>query len=128
MKKKKDLNYIVKLEQAISKKYGEETIQNPKSTWSEEKEKDYLEQIEKIFKKEMKAKEKTEKIDINGIMMPKRLLIKEHSFTCPICKLYSLKKEDDLYMSKFECCFQCYVQHVEDREERWLSGWRPEDK
>tara|TARA_Y100000310_G_scaffold293043_1_gene322330 strand:- start:80 stop:463 length:384 start_codon:yes stop_codon:yes gene_type:complete len=126
--KKKDLNLIAKLEQAIAKKYGEETVRNPRSTWSEEKEKDYLEQIKKSFKKEMKAKEKTEKVDINGIMIPKRLLTKEHSFVCPICESYSLKKEDDLYMSKFECCFKCYVQYVEDREERWLSGWRPEDK
>jgi hypothetical protein len=126
--KKKDLDYIAKLEQAIAKKYGEETIQNPKSTWSEEKEKDYLEQIKKNFKKEVRAKENSEKIDINGMMIPKRLLSKEHSFTCPVCKSYSLEKKDDLYMSKFECCFECYINYVEDREERWLDGWRPKDK
>ena len=42
----KDLNYIARLEQAIAKKYGEETVQNPRSTWTQEKEQKYL----KIFK------------------------------------------------------------------------------
>ena len=39
---KKDPNYVVKLEKAIAEKYGEETIQNPKKNWNEEKE--YLDQ------------------------------------------------------------------------------------
>ena len=38
MKKHKDPNYIVKVEKAISKKYGEDTIQNPRGNWNEEKE------------------------------------------------------------------------------------------
>jgi len=38
----KDPNYIVKLEKAIIEKYGEETIQNPKSGWTPEKEKNTL--------------------------------------------------------------------------------------
>ena len=29
------------------------------------------------------------------------------------------------YMTKYECCFNCYIQYIEDREERWKSGWRP---
>ena len=28
-------------------------------------------------------------------------------------------------MSKFECCFKCYIDYVEGREDRWKSGWRP---
>ena len=47
MKKHEDPNYIVKLEQAIAKKYGQETIQNPRGNWDEEKEKDYEGQIKK---------------------------------------------------------------------------------
>ena len=39
----KDPDYIVKVEQAIAKKYGEEAIQNPKAEWDENKEKVYLE-------------------------------------------------------------------------------------
>ena len=38
----KDPNYTVKVEKAIAKKYGEETIQHPKSNWTDEKEKEYL--------------------------------------------------------------------------------------
>ena len=36
---KKDLNDIAAVEKAISKKYGDETIVNPKSTWDENKKK-----------------------------------------------------------------------------------------
>jgi hypothetical protein len=39
------LNDIARLEKAISERWGEETIQNPKADWSEDKEKKYLEQI-----------------------------------------------------------------------------------
>ena len=39
---KKDPNYTVKVEKAIAKKYGEETIQHPKSNWTDEKEKEYF--------------------------------------------------------------------------------------
>ena len=35
---KKDPNYVVKLEKAIAKKYGDEAIENPKKHWSDEKE------------------------------------------------------------------------------------------
>ena len=37
---KHDLNYIAALEKAITEKYGELTIINPKSLWTEEKEKE----------------------------------------------------------------------------------------
>ena len=38
---KKDLNKIAQIEKAISKKYGKEAIQNPKSNWNEKKEKHF---------------------------------------------------------------------------------------
>ena len=50
--KKPDLNTIAKIEQAISKKYGPQTITNPKSGWTKEKELDYLEQIKRVYKKQ----------------------------------------------------------------------------
>ena len=46
MKKNKDPNFVAKIEQAIQKKYGKETVQHPKANWDEDKEKDYLSQIE----------------------------------------------------------------------------------
>ena len=38
---------------------------------------------------------------------------------------YSFESRDDVYMNKYECCHSCYIQYVEDREERWKAGWRP---
>ena len=40
MTKKKDWDYIARLEKAIADKYGNEAIQNPASSWDKEKEKD----------------------------------------------------------------------------------------
>jgi hypothetical protein len=40
----KDPNYIAKLEKAITQKYGEEAINNPRRFWDEDKEKEYIQQ------------------------------------------------------------------------------------
>jgi len=122
----KDYNFIAKVEQAIEDKYGEEAIQNPKANWSAEKEKEYLEQIKKIQQKQRKTNEAKDKIEVNGFFISKKLLNKDSKRLCPVCETYSFEMKDDLYMSKFECCFDCYIQWVEGREERWESGWRPE--
>jgi hypothetical protein len=127
MKDKKDLNYIAAVEKAIEKKYGKEAIQNPKGNWDEKKEKEYLKQIKELAEKERKAKESSEKIDVNGILVSKKLLNKESGGSCPICERYLLVAKDDICMTKFNCCFQCYVKWVEDREERWMEGWRPNE-
>lgn len=111
----KDPNHLIKVEKAIQEKYGDEAIQNPKANWDPEKEKDFLEQI-----KEMARTEKPkEKVEVDGVLMPKKLFTKESERTCPVCKVYSFEMKDDLYMAKFECCFKCYIQHVEGREEKW---------
>tara|TARA_R100000008_G_C3532807_1_gene140228 strand:+ start:66 stop:455 length:390 start_codon:yes stop_codon:yes gene_type:complete len=123
---KKDLDYIVKVEKAISKKYGEETIQNPKSGWSTEKEQDYVEQSKKLQKKINKGNEEKELVEVNGYLMPSKLINVSKSRTCTNCSVYSFNSKDGFYMNRYECCFQCYVQWVEGREERWLQGWRPD--
>jgi len=122
---KKDLNYIAKLEHAIKKKYGKEAIKHPKAEWNEEKEKEYLEQVKKLSDKDKHSHEKVEKVDKDGFLINKKLLRRGSNRTCPVCNNYSFDKKDDLYMIKYECCWTCYVQYVEDREERWISGWRP---
>ena len=66
-----------------------------------------------------------EEEQVNGVFIPKKLLNKESNRSCPVCKTYSFKSNDDVYMTKFDCCEKCYIQWVEDREERWLKGWRP---
>ena len=122
---KKDWNKIAKIEQAISKKYGEDAIQNPKANWNDSKEAEYLKQIHEFTKKEYTLAEKNEKVEVNGILIPKKLLNTESYRTCPVCTTYSFDLRDDLYMNKFECCHKCYVEWVEYREDRWQSGWRP---
>ena len=115
---KKDPNYVVKIEKAISEKYGEEAIKNPKNDWNPDKEKEYLQQL----------KEKEKKL--RSIESNKKLLRNKGSVArnCHYCEKSKIKRIHDVYFSKFGCCFDCYVQWIEDREERWNSGWRPEIK
>jgi len=127
MKKHEDPNYIVKLEQAIAKKYGQETIQNPKGNWDEEKEKDYEDQIKKLSEKEQAIEEQDEMVEVDGVLLSKKLFTRESTKrTCPVCTEYSFKIRDDVFMNKFDCCYKCYIQWVEGREDRWKTGWRPE--
>ena len=123
--KKKDWDKLAEIERAISKKYGAEAVQNPKANWTDEKEHEYLDQLKKLSEKEMELYEKDEKVQLNGILVPKKLLNRESNRTCPVCDTYSFDVRDDVYMNKFDCCWNCYLHWVEGREERWLSGWRP---
>ena len=126
MKKDLDLNDIARYEKAIAKKYGPEAIENPRKHWNDEKEKSYQDQIKKLAEKELAFEEKDDKVEQDGFLISKKLLNKDTTRrTCPVCKTYSFKIKDDVFMNKFECCEKCYVQWVENREERWLSGWRP---
>ena len=115
MKPKKDLNYIAKVEQAIAKKYGEEAIQNPAKFWDEEKEKKYLKDVKKVNIRKDKGAEKTE---LDGFFIPKKLVNRDTNRTCPVCDVYSFDVQDDVYMSKYECCFKCYVEYIEGKEDR----------
>jgi hypothetical protein len=123
---KKDQNYIANVEKVITQKYGIDTIQNPKSNWTDEKEREYLSQLKKLSENERHQQDQEEKVETNGYFISKKLLNKETNRTCPVCDTYSFDLKDDVYMSKFECCFKCYIQWVEDREERWATGWRPQ--
>jgi len=122
---KKDLNEIAKYENAISKKYGKEAIQHPRAEWNDEKEKDYQAQIKDLYQKEVEQREKSEKIEVDGVLISKKLFSKDADRTCSVCNVYSFDLRDDVYMTKFSCCFRCYIQWVESREDRWISGWRP---
>lgn len=118
MSKNKDPHYVAKMEKAISDKYGEDAIQNPKSGWDSEKEKEYLHQL-----KEKEAKLKSRESN-------KKLLKNKSSVVrnCDFCEKNKIKRNNDVYFSKFGCCFDCYVRLIEGREERWNTGWRPEIK
>ena len=126
MKKDLDLNDIARFEKAIAKKYGPEAIENPRKHWNDEKEKSYQDQIKKLAEKELAFEEKDDKVEVDGFLISKKLLNREHTKrVCPICSTYSFKIKDDVFMKKFDCCYKCHIQWVDGREERWLSGWRP---
>ncbi len=123
---KKDLNKIAYVEKAIAKKFGKEAIINPKSNWTDEKEEEYLEDLKEFYSRQRKRSDNNEKIEEEGFLLSKNLITKESKRVCPVCSEYSFSMRDDLYMNKFECCYKCYIQWVEDREERWTNGWRPD--
>ena len=125
MKKEKDPNLIAKIEQAIEKKYGKEAVTHPRNNWDDVKEQEYLKQIKELSKKEEIKKEKTEKVEKDGFLISKKLITKSSNRTCPVCDVYSFNIKDDIYMNKYDCCFRCFLQYVDEREERWKSGWRP---
>ena len=102
----KDPNYIASVEKAI---------------------KEYLQQMKEFYKKTKKLEESQEKVDVNGIKVSKKLLNRDAIRSCPICDSFARRSKDDVCLVKFDCCYRCYIQYVEDREERWLKGWRPDE-
>ncbi len=125
-KAKKDPNYAIKMEHAIVEKYGVETVRHPQQDWSQEKEQEYLEQVRLLNQKLDKISEKLEKVEVEGVLMSKKLLNKDSNRSCPVCHTYSFDTRDNVYMTKYTCCYKCYIQWVEGREERWVAGWRPD--
>ena len=71
--KKKDPNYVVKLENAIKEKYGEDAIQHPKRDWNEEKEKQYLGDLKKLYASR-REDETPDKVEINGVFVASKLI------------------------------------------------------
>tara|TARA_Y100000593_G_scaffold87361_1_gene167693 strand:+ start:1848 stop:2246 length:399 start_codon:yes stop_codon:yes gene_type:complete len=128
MTRLKDDIEVAKYEKAISQKYGKEAIQNPLASWADDKEQDYLQQSEELYKRQQKLQEQSDKVEIGGFLLSKKLVNKNANRTCPVCEVYSFELKDDVYMSKFDCCFNCYIQFIEGREERWEKGWRPNNE
>ena len=125
--KDKDPNRIAAIEKAIAEKYGGDAIQNPKANWDEEKEKEYLQQMKEFYEKNQKNNQTQDKINVNGIKVSKKLLNRDSLKCCAVCDSFAKKSMDDVCLVKFDCCYSCYIQYVEDREERWLKGWRPNE-
>ena len=122
----KDWDHIAKIEKAINQKYGKEAIVNPSSEWNEEKEKEYIEQLKEMNKKQTSLDEQQEKVEADGFLINKKLLTRETTIlNCSVCKKRLKTVKDDIYNSKFECCQKCHIEYVEHREKRWLEGWRP---
>lgn len=118
---------IAHYEKAISEKYGEDSIVNPRSGWDNEKEAQYLEQMKIVSQRDKTRKDKEVKEKHEGFFVSSNLFISRQNRKCEACGCFSLDKGDTLYLNKYSCCQECYIQYIEDREERWLSGWRPEE-
>ncbi len=121
--KEKDLNKIAEIEKAIKKKYGEEAIKNPKGSWNQEKENKYLSNLKQFHNKSKKRKQKIEEQE--GFIVKEKKVKTCVDRVCPVCNSYSFAARDDLYMIKFNCCYNCFIEYIEGREQRWKSGWRP---
>ena len=124
---KKDYDYIARLERAIEEKYGSIAVQNPAGSWDKEKEKQYLEQLKEFVDKQRNLEDDSSLEDVGGFLISRKLLNKETILTCPVCSDKIKTVKDDIYILKYECCEKCYIKFVENREERWLSGWRPKN-
>lgn len=108
--KDKDLNKIAKIEQAISKKYGKDAIQNPKANWTELKEKQYKVDVKKFYdrtltnlKKEYKARLQDE--------------------CCAICgkDYFFFKLLDESSFTKWSACYNCFIEKIQGREAEWAK-------
>jgi hypothetical protein len=125
---KKDINYVAAVEKSIAEKYGKETVQDFRSGWSPEKEKDYIKDLSTRSKKKTNKKISQEEFTINEVKIKRRSVGQKLERICPVCKTYSFSGQDDLYMNRFKCCYECYVDFVAHEEQRWLDGWRPDSE
>jgi hypothetical protein len=112
----RDMNFIQALEKAVKEKYGEEATYNPKQFWDQEKEKEYLEEVKKTYIKENKNLDSNEKVEIDGVLLSKKLINKNIAKECSFCKKYSFSKKDDLYLNKFNACYRCYLCELEGKK------------
>lgn len=47
---------------------------------------------------------------------------------CPICELVMKGSKSTQSFYDWGCCVLCQIQWVEGREEKWRSGWRPDQE
>jgi len=128
MKTRKDPNYLAAVEKAIAEKYGKDTVQDFRNEWAEAKEKEYLNQLKDMRVKRDKFSATLEETIVGDVKIVKRRTKQKDERTCPVCKTYSFSRKDDLYMNRFKCCYDCYVDFIEYREEAWNNGERPTDE
>ena len=116
-----DWDKIAAVERAVKEKYGDNAIHNPKANWNEEKEADYIKQVKEQAKINSQKLENQQTIEENGFLLKKKLFTTKTSRVCPVkdCKQYSFSLKDDVYMNKYDCCYQCFIKCVEGREELW---------
>lgn len=116
----KDPNIKSKLLKAIVDRWGYEVAIDPQDNWNRTKEGLYLEQLREIEKRRQHVSD-DQKVEINGVLIPLKLINKDkkNNRICDVCNMYSLKYDDDLYINKYQVCKKCYIEHIEDREDKW---------
>ena len=120
---------IARIEKAIGEKYGTEAITHPQNDWTPEKERNYLTQVDEQIRSEQDNQPSAEKVQIGQFFVSSKLLNKTTiTDQCPVCTAKLVTLMDDTCMSKYGTCFNCYIQYIEDREERWMNGWRPDSE
>ena len=67
---------VARLEKAISQKYGQEAVDNPRRFWDDDKEKEYLQQSQQEQKKFAKLAATQDKVEEDGFLINKKLLTK----------------------------------------------------
>jgi hypothetical protein len=124
---KQNLNQIAAIEVAVKKKYGAEAIINPRSNWTPDKERDYLDQLSQASQQEDDIDTLDEFEDLNGVLIHKKLVNRRKENRCGTCKSKIVNLDDDVSYTKFEACYKCYINYIEQREQRWKTGWRPKN-
>jgi len=101
------ISYIAELEAKIKEKYGNQALKHPQENWDEEK--------EMVFQENYKRNNKNYKtpLKMTELINKKRKLRANRS--CKRCKVLSFSVKDDVYMNKYNCCFKCYIKHIEGK-------------
>ncbi len=114
------------LESRAREAFGDEVVQSPRSSWTDEQEEVFREQEKLQQIKVATARLSKQKVEKEGYLIRSKLIKEDKNRVCEYCNVYSFSIRDGYYATKFGCCFKCYIQYIEDREERWKEGWRPE--
>ena len=110
-----DYKQISALEQSIGEKYGEIAVTNISDLWDKEKEKSYLDQVKAVEKFYRQQPYETYS-DQGGFILKNKLINKKNFKSCSLCNEQAYKANDELYMNKFDCCYLCYIEHIERRK------------
>lgn len=121
---KVDFDQIAHLEKLFVEEYGAQSIKDFRAEWNPHREEEYLEQLARQTRRDNSAE--TKKIEISGVLITERAIERKADRVCPVCEIYSFSRRDDLFMNRFSCCYECHVEFVDGREDRWTTGWRPD--
>lgn len=118
----------IAIEQAIVKKYGKETVQTPGKDWTPEQDEKLRENLNKREQARYQRQKEGEKVSQNGFLISKRILREEGKLSkCLHCNSLLTSSVHLFYIVKYDACKDCYIKYIEGREERWQSGWRPNE-